>query len=175
MPLTVFQPPTGNWHEDRSAPGASTRTDADAYSKSSAAVGVLSGETSRGPAPRGSRSMVTATNMLALPHSSAASSSSTASSSAAFAARGDTSYVADFGAADFGAARAETEGAPSRRHFAVDRTRRDFMDGEPLDARGGGGGRAGGRGPLTRHAEEAGSVDAPSVWADEYATLLRPR
>ena len=36
-----------------------------------------------------------------------------------------------------------------------------------------GGGRAGG-GPLTRHAEEAGSVDAPSVWADEYASL-RPR
>ena len=173
MPLTVFQPPSGNWHEDRSAPGASTRTDAAAYSKSSAAVGVLSGETSRGPAPRGSRSMVTATNMLALPHSSAASSSSTASSSAAFATRGDTSYVADFGAAA-GAARAETEGAPSRRHFAVDRTRRDFMDGEPLDARGGGGGRAGGRGPLTRHAEEAGSVDAPSVWADEYASL-RPR
>ena len=169
MPLTVFQPPSGNWHEDRSAPGASTRTDADAYSKSSAAVGVLSGETSRGPAPRGSRSMVTATNMLALPHSSA-SSSSTASSSAAFATRGDTSYVADFGAAA-GAARAETEGAPSRRHFAVDRTRRDFMDGEPLDARGGGG-RAGGAG-RSRASEEAIN-GAPSVWTDEYASL-RPR
>ena len=114
--------------------------------------------------------MVTTTNMHAASRAHAASSASSAP--AASAAREDTNYFVDFGS---GTSRAPDEKAvPSRRYFAVDRTRRDFMDGEPLDARGGGGGRAGGRGPLTRHAEEAGSVDAPSVWADEYATL-RPR
>lgn len=115
--------------------------------------------------------MVTTTNMHAASRAHY-SSSSAASAPAASAAREDTSYFADFGS---GTSRAlDGDAVPSRRYFAVDRTRRDFMDGEPLDARGGGGGRAGGRGPLTRHAEEAGSVDAPSVWADEYATL-RPR
>ena len=116
--------------------------------------------------------MVTPTNMLAASRAHAASSAASSAAPAASAARGDTSYFTDFGAAAHAAR--DPAAAPSRRHFAVDRTRRDFMDGEPLDSRGGGGGRAGERGPLTRHAEEAGSVDAPSVWADEYAAL-RPR
>ena len=70
--------------------------------------------------------MVTTTNMHAASRAHAASSSAS-SAPAASAAREDTSYFADFGS---GTSRALDENAaPSRRYFAVDRTRRDFMDG----------------------------------------------
>lgn len=77
-----------------------------------------------------------------------------------------TQYTSDFGT-DFSV----YVPLSARQHFTVDRLRRDTEDGNHLDERGGGGGRGGARGPLSRHAEESGSVDANSVWADEYAEL----
>jgi hypothetical protein len=114
--------------------------------------------------------MVTTANMCAVAksHDATQSGGENVADGAPSGRREDTSYARDFGAAP-------ALSAASRAHFVVNRTRRDFMDDGPLDSRGGGGGRSGARGPLTRHAEESGSVDAPSVWADEYALLTEPR
>ena len=51
----------------------------------------------------------------------------------------------------------------------VEGTRRDFADDRSITTGFVAGGRSGARGPLTRHAEESGARDAPSVWADEFA------
>jgi hypothetical protein len=156
----------GNWHEDSLAREPSSGTTNNPatwsrYTKSSQSVGVLGGETPRGAQAR--KSMVNPVNMHAASTAHGAGATSTNTTAPDWE---PTQYTSDFGT-DFSV----YVPLSARQHFTVDRLRRDTEDGNHLDERGGGGGRGGARGPLSRHAEESGSVDANSVWADEYAEL----
>ena len=137
------------------------------YTKSSSDVGVLGGETSRGPLRKGAMSMVTQLNMNVATQAHGMLPTETSSTSSS------TSWEPTQYTRDFGTYLSVLVPHANRTHFTVDKLRRDTEDGEPLDSHGGGGGRGGARGPLSRHPEESGSLDAPSVWADEYAEMKR--
>ena len=192
-PRPPSQPPLpqGNWLEDRDqaplfdttqrvTPESVSRH--SAYSTSSASVGAFDAPAPRGAIPR--RAMVTETVALAASLSRAPAPRP----SEPPLGRDATTYARDFARVRADAAPNAAAGAsrdPPRAvggHWAaspletnpaafrvVEGTRRDFADDRSITTGFVAGGRSGARGPLTRHAEESGARDAPSVWADEFA------